>query len=232
MCHLARVLCVLAVLGVCSTVAMANDDIGPIFRSLDQTAFCMIYCDSDEQPCDFTVKIYSSEGVVLKSKSFANVPGNGIRKVTYAGVEKTVNCQTSNEEGDTQEPSWTVIDNRGNVVAMGTNGKFDGQGDVGPVWNARNQTPVCMVRCEEGPCDFRIEINGSQGQMLSERIFRDVPTRGHRQLAYAGSEKMISCEGKLVEQVKQSSGRAEPAWAILDVKGNIVAYMTNDSFND
>ncbi len=230
-----RILCLFVLLGACGTMMLASDDdIGPIFNSPSQTVFCMVYCDgggASDGSCEFTLQIQGPEGNVLKSKEFSNVPTNGIRKITYAGIKNPISCETvaTNASGQVSEPSWTVVDNRGNVVAMGTNDDDESSEDVGPVWNARNQTPVCLVHCNSDPCDFRIEITASNGQVIMEKTFWNVPAEGNRMLAYGGGQKMIACEAHEIGTGECVGYPSEPAWSILDVKGNVVAYMTNDA---
>ncbi len=112
---------------------------------------------------------------------------------------------------------------------MGTNDEAEDVKDVGPVWNARNQTPMCMVHCDEGICDFKIEIRGSSGQLLKKKRFIGVPSDGNRGLAYGGSHETINCEVKDVQGAPCIGFPREPAWVILDNRGQVEAYMTNDS---
>ncbi len=41
------------------------------------------------------------------------------------------------------------------VVAMASHD------DIGPMYNAADQTLLCMVHCDTGPCDIRMKILGA-----------------------------------------------------------------------
>ncbi|MCP3996128.1 MAG: hypothetical protein GY722_13870 [bacterium] len=226
--HLACYLCLVVAFALCAaTPSLADDDIGPIYKSREQTLVCMVLCS--DGPCELEMTISGPEGNVLKSKVFANVTSHGIRKLVYSGAKNAVSCRTVTRAGVVGEPSWTILDRRSEVVAMGTNDTDQDPRTVGPVWNARNQTPVCLVKCSFLGCGILVEIRDSEGQLLKEKTFRNVPEDGIRMLAYDGLHKMISCEA---DWHSGASGRrfiTDPAWVILDVKSNVVAYMTNDS---
>ncbi len=211
-----------------SSLFAGNDDIGPIVRSAHQTLVCMIHCDGDA-PCGFTMKIRDAEANTLKAKTFNNVPDNGIRKLVYAGSEKLVSCEVSDQSGAVGEPSWTVLDIKGKVEAMGTNEWYGHRSDAGPVWNASGQTPVCVARCHAGPCDFRFELRNKSGGLVMSQMFSHVPNRGSRKIAYGGGANPVSCEVKRIENKQGDGVPRDPGWAILDNKGNTIAYMSNDS---
>ncbi len=88
---------------------------------------------------------------------------------------------------------------------------------------------MCMVHCDDGICDFKIQIRGSNGQLLKKKKFIGVPSGGNRGLAYGGLHETISCEVKDVQGAPCIGFPREPAWVILDTSGQVEAYMTNDS---
>ncbi len=50
--------------------------------------------------------------------------------------------------------------------------------DFGPMHKAPDQTVVCMVYCDSGPCDFDMTIEGPNGEELKDKSFNNVPTTG------------------------------------------------------
>ncbi len=115
--------------------------------------------------------------------------------------------------------------------------------DIGPIFKSPSQTVFCMVYCDggesnDGICEFTLQIHGPEGNVLKSQEFSNVPTNGirktvpaegNRMLAYGGGQKMIACEAHELGGSQGNGYPSEPAWAILDVKGDVVAYMTNDA---
>ncbi len=68
------------------------------------------------------------------------------------------------------------------------------------------------------------------GDVLLSKNFFNVPDQGSRKFAYAGTEKLVSCRAESLAPERQPDMGAvqEPSVAILDVRGETTALMTND----
>ncbi len=111
--------------------------------------------------------------------------------------------------------------------------------EIGPIKTSNNQTELCMVKCSipqdyvrdlNPTCDFVIEWLDENGDVLRSKDFFNVPDQGSRKYAFAGTEKLVSCRaGSLVPDRNPDMGMVqEPSVAILDVRGETTALMTND----
>ncbi len=104
---------------------------------------------------------------------------------------------------------------------------------IGPLFNSRNQQQICMVQCKTwchfgcdiNTCEFKIKIKGPNGQVLKEKMFRNVPDDGLRKLAYQGIENPISCE---ITTNDWGDLAVEPVWCVLDNRAEVVSCMTNE----
>ena len=96
--------------------------------------------------------------------------------------------------------------------------------EVGPIYKHVNQTAICTMRCDAGPCDFRIEIYDDNGNVVAAENFTGVPNEGVRMVLYSGIKRLLSCEA-----VDNSDGDAEDAgFVLLSPTGKVVAITSQD----
>ncbi len=229
----------LGVLFLIGSQTSANDrGLGAIRKSPSQNVACTFTCEQSGG-CSFEIEIRDKQGVVVSSKLFDDVPDQGSRTLVYGGSSSLVSCDISDDgddsSGNVRNPSWTVLDNRGVVAAMGANNDSSSSSDednndgvLGPVWNSNGSTPQCMTKCEELPgsasydaCEFTIEMRNEDGEIVKKKKFSNVPPRGSRQLSYRGSVQRLFCT------VEDHVGETEEdSAALIDKRGNVMAYMT------
>ncbi len=114
--------------------------------------------------------------------------------------------------------------------------------EIGPIKPSNSQTELCMVKCSfpqddrgiEPTCNFAIEWLDEEGEILTSKNFFDVPDQGSRKFAYQGNEKLVSCRAENFSSRDpfMMGGVQEPSIAILDIRGEVTAVMTNDRAMD
>jgi hypothetical protein len=104
--------------------------------------------------------------------------------------------------------------------------------DIGPVYKQPGQQVVCSVHCDEGPCSFEIKFFGPNGNNVKDQEFWDVPENGSRALSYNGFETLVHCSVHKLEneglRTVDGNETDEPAMALLDPAGKVVATMSNE----
>lgn len=97
--------------------------------------------------------------------------------------------------------------------------------EVGPIYKHANQTAICTMRCDDGPCDFRIKIYDENGNVLVNQLFTNVPNEGSRMVVYDGIKRLLSCQA-----TNNTDGDAEDAaFTLLSPTGKVVAITSQDN---
>ena len=182
---------------------------GAVPKAFGQDLVCLAKCQTGGGTCTGDLTWYGQEGQVLASQNFANVPGRGIRSLTYDGMESLVSCRATNDVDF--DVSLNVVHARtGAVEALigGQNGS-----DEKAVVNSRRQTPICNGTCDgSSNCTFDLVWYDSGGNTLLSQTFTNTPGQGTRQLPYTGTESPVWCDDvgaseTNVELVDRRTGR-------------------------
>ncbi len=126
------------------------------------------------------------------------------------------------------------------IAGIGTIALASGSGadSIGPLYNSRNQTQICLVQCKtfcscqgsvkcvpDNTCRFTIKIKGPNGELLTSKTFNNVPDDGARMHGYQGLKNPITCQ---VQVHRWGDLAVEPVWCVLDNRGEVISCMTND----
>lgn len=97
--------------------------------------------------------------------------------------------------------------------------------EVGPIYKHVRQTAICTVRCDDGPCDFSINIYDENANIVASGDFTDIPNHAARAVFYSGTKRLLTCEAP--DPV--GAGDAEDAgFVLLSPTGQMVAMTSQD----
>ncbi len=183
------------VFGFVAPALADHDESGAVINDSEQSVSCHSICTNGGGCGSITQRIYGPSGQQVASKTHNNVPAYSIRSLTYGGGQSPISCV--DDENDGVSVNILDIPDR-RVVAV--QGNHNDSGEVAVI-NKSKQYPICTGYCDrDAPdkCGFRLRFYDSQGNVVGDKTFNNVPADGNRMLVYGGGKSPVWCRKTIV----------------------------------